>query len=124
MSVKELQRIATFGRVVRKELTLIQTADQLGISRRQFRRVLRRYEADGDAGLVHRLRGMPSTHGKDSVFKASVLETCRANYADFGPTLASRFVRTSIPEKSNKWTRSCPRTGGVLHAYRRMPRPG
>jgi len=89
MSLKERQRIATFERVVRKELTLIQAADQLGISRRQCRRVLRRYEAYGDAGLVHRLRGMPSTHRKDPLFKASVLEVCRAHYADFGPTLAS-----------------------------------
>ena len=108
MSLKERQRMATFERLTRKELTLLQAADQLGISRRQCRRILRRYESEGDAGLVHRSRGEPSSHRKPPEFKASVLALCLKNYPDFGPTLAAeklldRDQKQVHPETLRLW---------------------
>jgi transposase len=108
MSLKERQRISTFERVARKELSLLQAAEQLGISRRQCRRTLRRYESEGDAGLIHKLRGEPSTHRKAPDFKAAVLDLCRSKYPDFGPTLAAeklfeRDQKQVHPETLRLW---------------------
>ena len=93
MSLKERQRMATFERLSCKDITLLQASRQLGITRRHCRRILRRYELEGDCGLVHRSRGAPSSNRKPPEFRASVLALCRTNYPDFGPTLASEKLR-------------------------------
>jgi hypothetical protein len=71
-----------------QELTLVQASDLLGLCYRQTKRVWRRYQAEGDAGLVHRLRGKPSARRKPSALRAQVLARyAEERYADFGPTL-------------------------------------
>src|SRR3982750_4224524 len=58
-------------------------------SARQVRRLQRRLEAEGDAGLVHRLRGRRSNHAYEDGLRRRVLRAYRQRYRDFGPTLAS-----------------------------------
>lgn len=89
MSLKERQRLATLFLVASKQMSVAAASTQLCISRRQCRRILRRYEAEGDAGLVHRGRGKASGRSKEPAFKSTVLELCRKHYEGFGPTLAS-----------------------------------
>jgi hypothetical protein len=60
MSRKERDRITIMVGVKHEELTRVQAAELLGLSYRQTKRVWRRYQDDGDAGLVHRLRGKPA----------------------------------------------------------------
>jgi len=74
------------------ELTLAAAAPVLGLSYRQARRVWRRYRAQGDAGLVHRLRGRPSPRRKPAKVRARVLARYRQRYPDFGPTLAAEYL--------------------------------
>ena len=50
--------------VQRQELTLVQAGELMAVCYRQSKRIWRRYQADGDAGLVHRLRGQPSARRK------------------------------------------------------------
>ena len=72
----------------RKELTQVQAAELLCLSYRQTKRVWRRYQAEGDAGLVHRLRGQPSLRRKPPALRALALARyAEERYADFGPTL-------------------------------------
>ena len=60
----------------------------MAVSYRQSKRIWRRYRAQGDAGLVHRLRGQPSARRKPAAFRAPVLARyAEERYADFGPTL-------------------------------------
>ena len=40
-----------------KELTQVQAAELMGLGYRQAKRIWRRYQDEGDAGLIHRLRG-------------------------------------------------------------------
>jgi transposase len=76
------------GGVKQGELTQVQAAELMGLSYRQAKRVWRRYQAEGDAGLVHRLRGRRGLRGKPAALRAQVLARCaEARYADFGPTL-------------------------------------
>ena len=60
MSVAERVRLDATGRVERKELTVVGAAELMGLSLRQARRIWKRFGAEGDGGLVHRLRGRAS----------------------------------------------------------------
>jgi hypothetical protein len=74
--------------VKREELTQVQAAGLLGLSYRQSQRVWRRYQAQGDAGLVPRLRGRPGGRRKPPAMRAQVLGWyADERSADFGPTL-------------------------------------
>ena len=74
--------------IKRKALTQVQAAELMGLGYRQTKRVWRRYQAEGDAGLVHRLRGQPGLRRKSSAVRTQVLALCaQERYADFGPTL-------------------------------------
>ena len=57
MSQKERRRLELLARVRDQQLTLAAVAELLPLSYRQTKRIWRRYQAEGDVGLVHRLRG-------------------------------------------------------------------
>ena len=88
MSLRERNRLAWLSRVRDGLVTLSEAAAEMAISYRQAKRLWQRYQAKGDAGLVHGLRGRPSNHGGSSE-RQRVLELVRRQYADFGPTLAA-----------------------------------
>jgi len=60
MSRKERDRMTIMTGVQRQELTLVQAGELMAVCYRQSKRIWRRYQADGDAGLVHRLRVNPA----------------------------------------------------------------
>jgi transposase len=64
MSRKERNRLVVMGQVKHKKLSLRAAADVMALSYRQAKRVWRRYQKKGDAGLVHGLRGRPSARRK------------------------------------------------------------
>lgn len=91
MSAKERRRKSIFDRVKADELTLVEASEVLGLSYRHCRRSYKRFREEGDAGLVHRSRGRPSSRGKPAAFKRAVLRRYRERYEplDYGPTLAA-----------------------------------
>jgi transposase len=71
-----------------QRITQKEAAKRLGISERQFKRILRRYRQEGDGGVVSRKRGKPSNRKT----KAEILKVVREFVNDpimqgFGPTL-------------------------------------
>jgi hypothetical protein len=78
--------------VKNKHLTVSEAAERLFISQRQMRRILRRYEAEGDPGLIHRHRGKTSNHACDFNFKKLVLGLYQTKYKGFGSTLAAEKI--------------------------------
>jgi hypothetical protein len=88
MSRKERERLAVMVGVTDQKLTLVQAAELMRVCYRQSKRIWRRYQADGDAGLVHRLRGKPSARRKPGTLRRQALALyAQERYADFGPTL-------------------------------------
>ncbi len=73
----------------RGEMTLKEGADMTGVSYRQMMRLRKRFEKDGDQGLVHRGRGKPGNRGYKEELKKRGLEKYKERYPDFGPTLAA-----------------------------------
>jgi len=92
MSGKERRRLEVFRRVQAKEFKLSQAAELLGISGRQAKRILARYRADGDAGLMHRLRGRSSNRRVQPLRQELAMELYREKYTGYGPTLAAECL--------------------------------
>jgi hypothetical protein len=93
MSKRERERLAVMTGVKQGEVTLVQASQRLGLGYRQTKRVWRRYQDQGDAGLVHRLRGKPSARRKPGKIRAQVLALYSdERYADFGPTLLAEHL--------------------------------
>lgn len=123
MSRKERDRIAIMVGIQQGRLTLRAAAQVLGLSDRQTRRVWRRYQAQGDAGLVHRARGRPGPRRKPPALRARMLARYRERYEDFGPTLAAEYLREADglevdPETLRRWLLS----EGVRTVRRRRQR--
>ena len=93
MSRQERERMTVMAGVTEQELTLVQAADLMGVCYRQSKRLWKRYQADGDAGLVHRLRGKPSARRKPPELRVQALARyAEERYADFGPTLMAEAL--------------------------------
>jgi hypothetical protein len=89
MSQRERDVLKVLHSVQSGKRTQTEAARLLGLCVRQVRRLQRKLQAGGDAAIVHRLRGRPSNHRSDPVFRRAVLAAYHRRYADFGPTLAS-----------------------------------
>jgi transposase len=92
MSRKERNRLTVLANVKAEAMTLREAAEVLCLSYRQVKRVWRRYKEQGDAGLVHRLRGQPSLRRTDPELKTRILARVAQRYPDFGPTLAAEYL--------------------------------
>ena len=89
MSQRERDRLKVTSSVLPGDRKQAQAARLLKRSIRQVRRIQRRLEAEGDFGVIHRLRGRRSNNCKDKQLRQQVIEAYRQEYSDFGPTLAS-----------------------------------
>ena len=89
MTRAELARVETLAQLRNGSLSVVEAAARLGRSRRQVFRLLRRFRAEGAAGLASRRRGRPGHHRLPDAVREAALALVRARYADFGPTLAA-----------------------------------
>ena len=92
MSKRERKRLEVLSQVRAGKLNLGKASELLGVSYRQVRRVWKRYQAAGDAGLVHRLRGRKSNRRGDAKLRKKVLKRYREKYGDYGPTFAAESL--------------------------------
>jgi transposase len=92
MSRKERNRLAVMVQVKQKKLPLIKASQVLGVTYRQAKRIWQRYRQQGDAGLVHRLRGRPSLRRVAPRLRERILARYQERYGDFGPTLAAEYL--------------------------------
>ena len=88
MSAKEVDRVSVVRKLEAKRLRQREAGEQLGLSVRQVKRLLRRYRQDGAAGLVSRRRGRRPNNAMDPGIRREVMDWVVKRYADFGPTLA------------------------------------
>jgi Homeodomain-like domain-containing protein len=93
LSARERDRLAVLREVEDGLISAECGARKLGLSARQFRRLRRRSEREGDKGLIHQLRDRPSNHRLSEKLKTKVLERAREPvFRDFGPTLLSEHL--------------------------------
>lgn len=86
---EELKRYQLVNKIFDKSISQQEAAEFLGISDRQVRRIVRRVRAEGERGVIHRLRGLKGCRRIPDNIRSRVLELYRQRYNGFGPTLAS-----------------------------------
>ncbi len=89
MSAGELERSHLVRAFLDGHLGQREASARLGIGVRQFKRLVRAWRGEGDAGLVSRQRGRPSNRRLDDARRAAIAALLRGKYAGFGATLAS-----------------------------------
>src|SRR3990170_1344200 len=95
LSTRERDRLKVLHEVEQRHLSQVEAARRLRLSTRQVRRLERRVAAEGDRGVIHRLRGRPSNRRIATATEQRVLREVRRRYADFGPTLAAEHLAAS-----------------------------
>jgi hypothetical protein len=88
MSRPEIDRMHVLRDVLVERITVRDAAQLLRLTRRQVFRLLRGYRDRGPAALVSSKRGKPSNRSYPPALRTEVLALIKANYPDFGPTLA------------------------------------
>ncbi|MFG0252605.1 MAG: ISNCY family transposase [Phycisphaerales bacterium JB038] len=74
-------------------ITARRGAALVGLSPRQFRRLCRRYEADGDGAVIHGLRDRRSNRAASAELRMRVMARVQeAVFRDFGPTLLAEHL--------------------------------
>jgi len=89
MSAAEVERSHLVRAFLDGHLGQRAASERLGIGVRQFKRLVRAWRSEGDAGLVSRQRGRPSNRRLDDARRAAIAALLRGKYAGFGATLAS-----------------------------------
>jgi transposase len=124
-----------FGRCEEGELSKLEAAELLGVNERTFRRWCRRYEEDGEAGLLDRRLGKPSPK-RVPVAEAEEIETLyRERYQGFR---AKHFHEHAVKNHGLRWgytwtksylqergyLKKAPRRGAHRRKRLRKPLPG
>ncbi len=93
MTQAERDRLVALKKAKKKLITQKQAAEELGITERHVRRLLRALKRRGDQAVVHALRGLPSNR-KITVEteQEAVAILKRPVYRGFGPTLGSEYL--------------------------------
>ena len=89
MSSKELDRIKVINELAKGLMKQGQAALQLGLSVRQIKRLLKKFRAFGDLGLLKQPKMSKTPRSYDETFKQKALAIIQEHYSDFGPTLAT-----------------------------------
>ena len=89
MSKREFDRLEVLTGMQAGRLRVADACALLGMSRRQVFRLLKGIRENGAASLVSKRRGRPSNRRLPAPVRELALAVVRAQYADFGPTLAA-----------------------------------
>jgi len=85
--------LVVLHQVQQGQLSAAEGARRAGLGVRQFRRVVRRFEREGDDVVVHALRGRQSNRRlPEQVREAALAKARQPLYHDFGPTLLSEHL--------------------------------
>jgi len=88
MSKEELRRLDVMKQLQEKRISQRTAAEELGVSVRHVKRLLRAYRKEGTSGLVSKQRGQPGHHQLDQDTVRQALDLLKGRYRGFGPTLA------------------------------------
>jgi hypothetical protein len=93
MTQAERDRLVALKKAKKKLITQKQAAEEVGITERHVRRLLRELKRRGDKIVAHGLRGLPSNRKISGDTEQEAVEILsRPVYRGFGPTLASEYL--------------------------------
>ncbi len=92
MSPKQRDRLKVLHEVKQGHLKQACGAEQLGLSERWVRELVRRLRRRGDRAVLHGLAGKVSNRRIDRKLEQQAVRLYESEYSDFGPTLASEYL--------------------------------
>jgi biotin operon repressor len=93
MTQADRDRLVALKKAKKKLITQKQAAEELGITERHVRRLLRELKRRGDKAVVHGLRGLPSNRKLNGdTEREAVKILSEPVYRGFGPTLAAEYL--------------------------------
>src|SRR5215469_18345479 len=93
MTQAERDRLVALKKAKKKLITQKQAAEELGITERHVRRLLRELKRRGDKVVAHGLRGIPSNRKLSAdTEREAVAVLSQPVYRGFGPTLAAEYL--------------------------------
>jgi transposase len=93
MTQAERDRLVALKKAKKKLITQKEAAEELGISERHVRRLLRQLKKRGDKAVVHALRGLPSNRRIEETERSRAVQILsQPVYRGFGPTLAAEYL--------------------------------
>jgi hypothetical protein len=96
LSEKERDRLKVLDEVEQGHLRQRQGAEQLSLSERGFRKLLKRFRDKRDAAVVHGLRNRRSNRRMNEDTAARAVAAVKRDYGDFGPTLAAEYLEKDL----------------------------
>lgn len=93
LSLRDRDRLSMLRQVEAALIAPGRAAERLGLSVRQFRRLRRRFEREGDQAVVNGHRGRSPNNTRPLALKERVLRRAREEvFRDFGPTLLAEHL--------------------------------
>lgn len=93
LSQRDRDRLAVLRQVEDGLVSSARGAELVALSARQFRRLRRRQESDGDRAVIHGLPGWRSNRAASPLLRAHVMERAQEQvFRDFGPTLLAEHL--------------------------------
>ena len=93
MTQAERDRLVALKKAKKKLITQKQAAEEIGITERQVRRLLRKLRRKGDRAVIHELRGRPSNRRLAvELEQRAITVLSDPVYRGFGPTLATEYL--------------------------------
>ena len=96
MSTKERDKLKIIQLIDTGNLTYTEAADLMDISERHLYRIIYCYRTNGDAGLIHKLRGRTSNRGFAPDVRKHIIDLYREKYSDYGPTYFTEMVYADL----------------------------
>jgi len=136
MSALERERAHVVRLSLEGRLSQREGSERLGVSVRQFKRLVRRFRDAGDGGLVSRQRGRRAPNALDAAVLDRIAELLKGKYQGFGPTLAaeklldlegitvSRETVRRLQMAHGLWKPKARRSRRVFQLRERRPRFG
>jgi Homeodomain-like domain-containing protein len=93
MTQAERDRLVALKKAKKKLITQKQAAEEIGVTERQVRRLLRKLRRKGDRAVIHELRGRASNRKFSAdLEQRAVAVLSDPVYRGFGPTLAAEYL--------------------------------
>ena len=89
MSNREIDKLKVISNVMTGKLTWDEAGAQLDLSGRQVGRLCGKVLKNGNAGIIHGLRGKPSNNKLEPGLLEEAMGFVKSKYSDFGPTFAN-----------------------------------
>jgi transposase len=93
MTQAERDRLVALKKAKKKLITQKQAAEEIGVTERQVRRLLRKLRRKGDRAVIHELRGRASNRKLPAKLEQRAMTVLSDPvYRGFGPTLAAEYL--------------------------------